>query len=109
MKSRLTAIAALGAALATCTVPAHAFNLLAGVYGPKGNDTGGIIPWSPENERDSFAIASEQCARWNKYPVATSIHRQYGDYIGYKCVWNPPVAVVGHHHHRRRVDVTIDK
>jgi hypothetical protein len=32
----------------------------------------------------------------------------YGDYIGYKCVWDPPVAVV-RHHHRRRVDVTIDK
>jgi hypothetical protein len=103
----MLAVAALSAMLVSS---ANAWNdILNSVWGPKGNDTGGIIPWSPENERDSFAIASEQCARWNKYPVATSIHRQYGDYIGYKCVWNPPVAVVRHHHHRRRVDVTIDK
>ena len=73
----------------------------------RANDTGGIIPWSPENERDSFAIATAQCARWNKFPVATSIHRVPGDYIAYKCVWDPPeVAAVRHH---RRIDVKIDK
>ena len=45
---------------------ASAWNdILNSVWGPKGNDTGGIIPWSPENERDSFAIATDQCARWN--------------------------------------------
>jgi hypothetical protein len=105
MIKTMLAAAALSAMLVT---NASAFNtILDSVWGSKGNDTGGIIPWSPENERDSFAIASEQCARWNKYPIATSIHRRYGDYIGYKCVWNPPVAV--RHHHRRRVDVTIDK
>ena len=87
---------------------ASAWNdILNSVWGPKGNDTGGIIPWSPENERDSFAIATAQCARWNKFPVATSIHRVPGDYIAYKCVWDPPaVAVVRHH---RRIDVKIDK
>ena len=37
---------------------ASAWNdILNSVWGPKGNDTGGIIPWSPENERDSFEIA----------------------------------------------------
>jgi hypothetical protein len=52
-------------------------------------------------------IAGAQCARWNKFPVATSIHRVPGDYIAYKCVWDPPeVAVVRHH---RRIDVKIDK
>jgi len=72
-----------------------------------GNDTGGIIPWSPENERASFDIATAQCARWNKFPIATSISRRPGDYIAYKCVWDPPRVVVRHQH--RRVDVTIDK
>jgi hypothetical protein len=102
----MLAVAALSAVLVS---NANAFNtLLDSVYGPKGNDTGGIIPWSPENEQNSFRIASEQCGRWNKLPVATSIHRQYGDYISYKCVWEP--VVVRHvRHHRRRVDVIIDK
>src|SRR6478672_1392903 len=91
--------------------PANAWNdIFNSVWGPKGNDTGGIIPWSPENEHNAFAIASEQCGRWNKYAVATSIHRVYGDYIGYKCVWDPPVTVVSTRRTtRRRVDVTIDK
>ena len=86
---------------------ASAWNdILNSVWGPKGNDTGGIIPWSPENERAAFDIAKEQCARWNKHPVATSIHRIPGDYIGYKCVWDKPATVV---QHRSRVNVKIDK
>jgi hypothetical protein len=88
---------------------ASAWNdILNSVWGPKGNDTGGIIPWSPENERASFDIASAQCARWNKFPIATSISRRPGDYIAYKCVWDQPRVVVRHQHHRR-VDVIIDK
>ena len=60
------------------------------VFGYKGNDTGGIIPWSPENEKRAFAIAERNC-RWNgKFPVATSIHRVPGDYIAYKCQWEQP-------------------
>src|ERR1044072_8874822 len=86
---------------------ASAWNdLFNSVWGPKGNDTGGIIPWSPENERAAFDIAKEQCARWNKHPVATSIHRIPGDCIGYKCVWDKPATVV---QHRSRVNVKIDK
>ena len=33
-------------------------DILNSVWGPKGNDTGGIIPWSPENERNAFEIAA---------------------------------------------------
>jgi hypothetical protein len=100
----MLAVAALSAMLVT---HANAWNdLLNSVWGPKGNDTGGIIPWSPENERNSFAIASEQCGRWNKIPIATSIRRQPGEYISYKCVWEPVAAA---RHHRRRVDVKIEK
>jgi hypothetical protein len=99
----------LVAAISLTAVPqAGAWNdILNSIWGSKGNDTGGIIPWTPENERASFEIASAQCARWNKFAVATSIHRVPGDYIAYKCVWDPPeVAVVRHH---RRIDVRIDK
>jgi len=79
------------AALVLLVSPAGAFNhLLNSVWGAKGNDTGGIIPWSPENEANAFQIASDQCARWGKYPVATSLARRPGEYIGYKCVWDPP-------------------
>ena len=97
------------AAISLMAVPqAGAWNdILNSIWGSKGNDTGGIIPWTPENERASFEIAGAQCARWNKFAVATSIHRVPGDYIAYKCVWDPPaVAVVRHH---RRIDVKIDK
>ena len=89
------------AAISLTAVPqAGAWNdILNSIWGSKGNDTGGIIPWTPEN--------SAQCARWNKFAVATSIHRVPGDYIAYKCVWDPPaVAVVRQH---RRIDVKIDK
>ena len=97
-------------AISLMAVPqASAWNdILNSVWGSKGNDTGGIIPWTPENERASFEIAGAQCARWNKFPVATSIHRVPGDYIGYACVWDPP-RVVTHHRRNQRVDVKIDK
>jgi len=71
-----------------------------------GND--GLTAWTPENERASLEIASAQCGRWNKFPVATSIHRVPGDYIAYKCVWDPPPAVAVERHHRR-IDVKIEK
>jgi hypothetical protein len=57
----------------------------------RGNDTGGIIPWSCENEADAAAIAADHCARWDKYARIISVHRQYGDYIGFACLWSPYV------------------
>lgn len=99
------------AALSVMLVPqASAWNdLFNSVWGSKGNDSGGIIPWSPDNEANAFAIASAQCGRWNKFAVATSIFRMPGDYIGYKCVWDQPVVAVVRQHRHRRIDVTIDK
>ena len=71
--------------------PAVAWNdLTNSVWGHKSNDTGGIIPWTPENEKNAFAIAEANCRSHNKYPLATSIHRVPGDYIAYKCVWDQP-------------------
>jgi hypothetical protein len=104
-----TTIAAAGLSLLlTASAGAWWENPLAGVWGSKGNDTGGIIPWTPENEANAFQIATDQCGRWNKFAVATSISRRPGDYIAYKCVWDRPVVVERHRHHRR-VDVIIDK
>jgi hypothetical protein len=58
----------------------------------RGNDTGGIIPWSCENEADAKAIAGAYCAGWNKYARITSVHRMYGDYIAFNCLWRPDIA-----------------
>ena len=46
------------AAISLAVVPqAGAWNdLLNSVWGSKGNDTGGIIPWTPENERGNRAL-----------------------------------------------------
>ena len=57
----------------------------------KGNDTGGIIAWSCENEALAQDIAADHCARWNKYHRIISVHRQYGDYIAFACLWSPYV------------------
>ncbi len=57
-----------------------------------GNDTGGIISWSCENEAMAPQIAAAFCARWDKYPRITSVHRQYGDYIAFQCLWTPHIA-----------------
>jgi hypothetical protein len=56
-----------------------------GVYGPKGNDTGGIIPWSVETEAAALTIANGNCGQFGKYARITSIRRVYGDYIVYEC------------------------
>jgi hypothetical protein len=55
----------------------------------RGNDTGGIISWSCENEAYAHDIAAAHCARWDKYHRITSVHRQYGDYIAFACLWTP--------------------
>jgi len=58
----------------------------------RGNDTGGIIPWSCENEADAQEIAGAFCRGYGKYARITSVHRMYGDYIGFNCLWRPDVA-----------------
>src|SRR4051812_50200956 len=58
----------------------------------RGNDTGGIISWSCENEVAAPGIAAAHCAGWGKYPRITSVRRQYGDYIAFNCLWSPDQA-----------------
>jgi hypothetical protein len=106
VKTAFVALAALGlAAASSAGASAQMFNpiyqFLSGVYGATGNDSGGIIPWSPENEKNAYEIAQSNCGFYNKYAVATSIHRVPGDYIGYSCVWEQPQPIVPARHHRR--------
>ena len=56
-----------------------------------GNDTGGIISWSCENEAAAPQIAARYCARWDKYYRITSVHPHYGDFIAFSCLWAPHV------------------
>jgi hypothetical protein len=72
--------------------------LLFGVFfwfgsGVKGNDTGGIVPWTPGVEDYVQAMVSNHCARYGKYGVITSVHPWPGDYIGFVCQpgrrWGP--------------------
>ena len=58
----------------------------------QGNDTGGIISWSCENEAAAQYLAAEHCARFDKFHRITGVHRQYGDYISFQCLWNPYMA-----------------
>jgi hypothetical protein len=58
----------------------------------KGNDTGGIIPWSCATESVAQEMAGTHCAGYNKYARITSVTRQYGDYIAFACLWTPYVA-----------------
>ncbi len=58
----------------------------------RGNDTGGIIPWSCENEADAREIAGAYCARWDKFARITSVHRMAGDYIAFNCLWRADIA-----------------
>lgn len=69
----------------TCTllaaVPANAgwFDAI------KGNDTGGIVPWSPDLRETLGATAAAHCANYNKVALITSIPSRPGDYAGFIC------------------------
>lgn len=59
----------------------------------KGNDTGGIISWTPENQVAAQGIADDHCVRYGKYAKITSIAPHPGDYIAFVCerpgTWGP--------------------
>jgi hypothetical protein len=57
--------------------------------GVTGNDTGGIFPYSPGVEPIYRQIAADHCARWGRFGKVTSIHRVYGDYVGFVCYDRP--------------------
>lgn len=71
---------------------ACALSLVAcGISGPKGNDTGGIIPWSPEAESTALGFAESNCRGYGKKAFITSVRRIYGDYIAYECRFDGPL------------------
>jgi hypothetical protein len=58
--------------------------------GLTGNDTGGIIVYQPDLEPGLYReMAADWCARWNRLSYVTSVHRIYGDYIGFVCMDRP--------------------
>ncbi len=68
----------------------NAFATSAGFAGPglTGNDTGGIIQWTPDVDLIYRDIAAAHCARWNRSAGIISVHRTYGDYIGFQCIYD---------------------
>lgn len=54
-----------------------------------GNDTGGIIPYSPAIEHIYRDMAAEHCARWGRLSHITSVKRRYGEYVGFVCIDKP--------------------
>ena len=54
-----------------------------------GNDIGGIFPYSPDVEPIYRHIATDHCARWGRFAKVTSIHRVYGEYVGFVCYDRP--------------------
>jgi hypothetical protein len=68
----------------------NSFAAYAGFAGPgpglTGNDTGGIIAWTPDVDLIYRDIAAAHCARWNRLAGITSVRRTYGDYIGFQCI-----------------------
>lgn len=57
---------------------------------PWGNDTGGIIPYSPEVTVAAYrAMAADYCARWGRLSQITSVDRKYADYVGFACIDRP--------------------
>jgi hypothetical protein len=56
--------------------------------GLTGNDTGGIIQWTPDVDLTYREIAAAHCARWNRLAGITSVNRAYGEYIGFQCIYD---------------------
>ena len=53
----------------------------------QGNDTGGIVPWTPNLHETLEATASAHCASYNKIALITSVPQQPGDYAAFVCAF----------------------
>ena len=85
---------AIGIALSilgcTATSQALAYHTFTGVGpGVTGNDTGGIIPYSPAVSHVYRDLAAAYCAQWGRLSHVTSVHRRYGEYISFSCIDKP--------------------
>ena len=57
--------------------------------GVTGNDTGGIIRYSPDVAHVYRELAAAHCAQWGRLSHITSVHRRYGEYISFSCIDKP--------------------
>jgi hypothetical protein len=77
--------------LLTFSIAASAL-MLGGCAGPgpllTGNDTGGIIAWSPLAHRDGRIWMADHCARYGKVAAKTAEVRGYGNYISIQFRWD---------------------
>jgi len=71
---RIAVVLATAASLTACVGP-----------GLTGNSTGGIIPWSPENEALAHDAATVHCAQYGEVAEHFLMQRQYGQYISFDC------------------------
>ncbi len=55
----------------------------------KGNDTGGIISWTPDWKDTAPALAEQHCARFGKGARLSGVQPEYGGYISFACRWDP--------------------
>jgi hypothetical protein len=67
--------------------------------GGRGNDSGGIIPWSPENQAHARDWAMQHCANYGKVAHLQPIYRRYGQYISFTCSF-PRRGYYGSAYHR---------
>jgi hypothetical protein len=91
MRPKLVFVAALAASLFCAGHGALAGNIMFGPGpGLTGNDTGGIIMYAPGLDRGAYhQLAANWCARWGRLSHVTSMHRMYGDYVGFVCIDRP--------------------
>jgi hypothetical protein len=81
---RLTPLLLATVAIGLLAPAAHAE--IWSVHGITGNDTGGIIPWSPALRAYGYrAAAQDHCGGYHKIGHVTSVHARYGDYVGFSC------------------------
>src|SRR5271155_2114815 len=70
----------LAAAIIAFPLAAHADTVPPGLT---GNDSGGIIQWTPDVKYFYRDVAAYHCGRYHKIAVISSVRRRYGDYIGF--------------------------
>lgn len=83
MRSKLlSAVLVAATCLAAPAVKAEIWS----VYNINGNDTGGIIPWSPALRAYGYREAAQHhCGGYKKLARVVSVNARYGDYVSFAC------------------------
>ena len=91
MRRKLLVVVALALLLPFAGRPALAGAVFLGPGpGLTGNDTGGIISYSPDLTKGVYReMAANWCTRWGRLSYVTSVHRRYGDYVSFVCIDRP--------------------